>query len=471
MLYGGLKMISYQDFIDQKLKSQLPPGIEVRKDELNPLLFDYQRLIVWIALNRGRFLIGAECGLGKTLMQLEWAKNVCSYLHKPVLIVAPLGVAKQTESEEAIKFNYRVNICRDKKDLKEGINITNYEMLEHFHNVDLAGVVLDESSILKNFTGATRNLLKEVFKNTPYKLCCSATPAPNEFMELLNQADFLDIMDTSKALASFFINDMKSGQWRLKGHATDAFWKWVCSWAIIMEKPSDIGFSDEKYILPKLIEHTHMIDVDITNMDDPSLGLFRDVELSATSYHKEKKLTAVDRVMETESIVSATDEQFIIWCETNYEADLLKEAIPDAVEVRGSHSPSYREAAIDDFKKGKIRVLISKPSIFGFGMNFQKCHRAIFCGLSYSYEDYYQALKRIHRFGQTHEVTIDIVLGTTEKHILDTVMEKAARQAEIKNQMKQSIKDIQLASLTLENKVFDTKVATIQLPKFIGGIA
>ena len=286
-------------------------------------------------------------------------------------------------------------------------------------------------------------------------------------MELLNQADFLGIMETSKALANFFINDFKTGQWRLKGHATDAFWKWVSSWAVMMEKPSDIGFSDEDYELPKLIENVNLIEVDLFNIDDLSLGLFRDIELSATGYHKEKRLTAPSRAKKCAEIVSSTDEQFIIWCETNYEADLLKEAIPEAVEVRGSHSQSYKENATADFKSGKIRVLISKPSIFGYGMNFQRCHRAIFCGLSYSYEDYYQALKRIHRFGQEHEVTIDIVIGTTEKQILDTVMAKAARQAEIKNQMQKSIKEIQIETLQPKPKNIDIQADSIKLPAWM----
>lgn len=463
--------INYNEFIATKNKNNLPPGIplEFFKDSLNKNLFPYQELIVKVSLLKGRFLIGAECGLGKTLMQLEWAKKVSDYTNKPVLIVAPLGVAKQTAKEEAPKFGYTVNICRSQADIIPGINITNYEIIDKFNGDILGGVVLDESSILKNFTGATRNLLKLVFKNTTYRLCCSATPAPNEFMELLNQADFLGIMDTSKALANFFINDFKTGQWRLKGHATDPFWHWVCSWAVMMSKPSDVGFNDEDYILPKLSQVHHMIDVDLTNCDDISLGLFRDIELSATSYHKEKKLTAPDRAKKTAEIVASTNEQFIIWCDTNYEADLLKLAIPEALEVRGSHSPSYKEKAIEDFKSGEIRVLISKASIFGFGMNFQNCHRAIFCGLSFSYEDYYQALKRIHRYGQSYEVTIDIVLGTTEKRILDTVMEKAAKQNEIKNQMRNSIQSIQIESLKLNKNTYIPVENKISLPVFLGG--
>lgn len=459
--------MNYNDFLTTKLMDDLPEGIAISSEKLNKSLFDYQELIVSTALLKGRYLIGAGCGLGKTLMQLEWASKICDFTHKPVLIAAPLGVATQTANEEAIKFRYSVNICRTAKDIIPGINVTNYEMIEHFRGLDLGGCILDESSILKDFTGKTRNLLKEIFKDTPYKLCCSATPSPNEFMELLNQADFLGIMETSKALANFFINDFKTGQWRLKGHATDAFWRWVASWAVMMEKPSDIGFSDDDYKLPELYENVNLIEVDLLNVDDLSLGLFRDIELSATGYHKEKRLTAPSRAKKCAEIVASTNEQFIIWCETNYEADLLKEFIPEAMEVRGSHSSVYKEQANTDFKAGKIRVLISKPSIFGFGMNFQRCHRAIFCGLSYSYEDYYQALKRIHRFGQEHEVTIDIVIGTTEKQILDTLRTKAARQAEIKNQMHQSIKDIQIELMQHKKEKVEIQAEEIKLPAWM----
>lgn len=235
----------------------------------------------------------------------------------------------------------------------------------------------------------------------------------------------------------------------------------------MMSRPSDIGFNDNEYQLPKLEEETHLLEVDITNVDDAALGLFRDIELSATSYHHEKKLTAPDRVKKVAEIVGSTDEQFIIWCDTNNEADLLKVAIPEATEVRGSHSQVYKEKAIEDFKTGKIRVLISKASIFGFGMNFQKCHRAVFCGLSYSYEDYYQAIKRIHRYGQENDVKIDIVLGETEKNILDTVMAKAARQNEIKNQMNNSIKDIQIETLTQSVKDYSFIGNKIEIPSWL----
>ena len=439
--------MEYIEFIKQKEVKIKPEGFDVCVNELNPILFEWQKTVVKRALLKGRFLLGEDAGLGKTFQQLEWAYQINQKTGKDILIAAPLGVVIQTATEEAPKMGYEVHICRSKKDVKTGINITNYEMVHEFKDYDWGGVVLDESSILKNFTGATRILLKDIFRNTPYKLCASATPAPNEYMELLNQADFLGVMDTSKALANFFINDFKTGSWRLKGHATDAFWKWVCSWALIIDKPSDIGFDDSRYELPKLTIYEELLEVsEIDNTFEN--GLFRDIQTSATGFHKEKRNTAKMRVKRTADIVNNdTENQYLIWCDTNQEADLLKEAIPSAVEVRGSHNAKFKEDATMRFKSGEIRILISKPSIFGYGMNFQMCSKVVFCGLTYSYEDYYQALKRIWRFGQRNEVDVYIILGSTEKKILEVIREKEAKQIEIKNQMNNSLKELQILEI------------------------
>lgn len=439
--------MSYQDFLKTKTVKEKPKGFEISLDALNPMLFDYQKAAVRQALLKGKFLLGEDAGMGKTAQQLEWAYQIHKQTGMDVLIVAPLGVAIQTATEEAPMFGYQVKLCRKLSDVEKGLNITNYDMVEHFQNHSWGGVVLDESSILKNFTGSTRMILKKIFDDVPYKLCASATPAPNEFMELLNQVDFLGIMDTAKALSNFFINDFKTGQWRLKGHATDAFWQWVCSWALIIDKPSDIGFDDTKYQLPPLHVHEVVIKIDEFN-EDLSEGMFREVQLSATGFHKEKRNTADARAKKTAEIIKQNpDKQYLVWCDTNQEADLLKFYIDGAVEVRGSHTPKYKEEATVNFKNGNIKVLISKPSIFGYGMNFQNCSNVIFCGLTYSYEDYYQALKRTYRFGQKSEVNIYIVIGSTELQILDVVREKERRQVEIKNQMKNSLRDIQILEI------------------------
>ena len=457
--------MTYQDFIKTKNKVKTCDGFDVDINEINPILFDFQKVLVKWALKKGQALLAEECGLGKTFQQLEWSRIIHEKTGGNILIIAPLGVAKQTASEEAPKLNVQCNLCRTQEDVKKGINITNYEMIEHFDAAAFVGVVLDESSILKNFTGSTRTLLKEKFKNTSYKLCCSATPAPNEFIELLNQADFLGIMDTSKALANYFINDFKTGKWRLKGHATDEFWQWVASWCMNIEKPSDLGFDDSKYILPPLTIKNEIIKVDQL-ANDFSNGLFREIGTSATSFHTEKRLTAPDRASRCAELIEP-DKQYIIWCDTNYEADLLKQCIPDAVDVRGSDSPKFKEEATKDFKSGKIRNLISKPSIFGYGMNFQKCYNVIFCGLTYSYEDYYQALKRTYRFGQQNPVNVFVVLGDTELSILDVIKEKEEKQRILKNSQKQSVKDLQLLEIEGKEKKRIAEAQKIALPQWL----
>lgn len=456
--------MDYINFIKSKTIKKTDNGIEVDLSS-DDRLFPFQRKCVEWALSKGCSALFEACGLGKTRQQLIWAEQIIKTFGGNVLIVAPLGVARQTANEEASAIGLKVKICRSQKDVETGINITNYEMIDKFDASKFIGVVLDESSILKNFTGSTKKILNEMFVNTPYKLCCTATPAPNDYIELLNHADFLGVMKTSQALATFFINDFKTGEWRLKGHATTDFWKWVCSWAINIDSPSDLGFDSTDYILPKLKENYQILTIDEIAEEDFTNGLFRDIGTSATSFYKEKKRTAEQRAIKCSELINNND-QYIIWCDTNNEADLLKKYIPQAVEVRGDDSPSYKEECADKFKKGEIQVLISKPKIFGYGMNFQKCHNMIFCGLTYSYENYYQAVRRIYRFGQKNEVNVDIVIGSTEEHILKTIQEKAEKQRIIKNGMKNSIKDIQLLAIAKKEKNENISQSNIELPKW-----
>lgn len=456
--------MNYFEFITSKKKIACAKGIEIAEEDLNPVLFDFQRFCVCRALSQKVFCLFEQCGLGKTLQQLEWAYQVYKHTGRNVIIFAPLCVTTQTAYEEAPLLGYDVNICRSQSEVKTGLNITNYEMLDNFTD-DFGGVVLDESSILKNFTGSTRTRITNKCKNIPFKLCCTATPAPNDLMELLNHADFLGVMSTAQALANYFINDMKTGEWRLKGHATKDFYRWCCTWSINIDSPSDIGFMADKYILPKLSEYQEIIEID--ELDETfENGFFRNLETSATGFHKEKKRTAELRAKKCAELVDNSTEQFIIWCDTNTEADYLKSFIPEAVEVRGSDSQKKKEAATQDFKDGKVRILISKPTIFGYGMNFQKCHNMIFCGLTYSYENYYQALRRVYRFGQKSEVNSWIVLGSTELHILDVINQKRRQQEELKNNMDQSIKDIQLKVLN-EEKEETVYYNQIVLPSWI----
>lgn len=459
--------MNYYEFLKNKTTKFNSVGLDVKKEELNNTLFEWQKECVLWALKKGRCALFESCGLGKTIQQLEWAYQVHKKTGGNVLIVAPLGVAVQTAKEEAPKVHIDVNIIRSNDDIKDGINIINYEMIDNIDSNKFIGVVLDESSILKNFTGSTRTKITEKFKNIPYKLCCTATPAPNDYMELLNHAEFLNVMTTAQALSIFFINDMKTGSWRLKGHATMDFWKWVSSWALNIELPSDIGFDDTGYILPKLNEKEEIVDINIDS-DDYSDGLFRTIEMSATSFYKEKKRTIESRTRRVKEIIDKNpNEQYLIWVDMNEEADKLKVLLPDAVEVRGSDKNTFKEEASQKFKSGEIKYLISKPKIFGYGMNFQNCHNVIFCGLTYSYENYYQALRRLYRFGQKEEVNSYIVLGSTEKIILETIRRKEKQQQEMKNSMSISTKDIQLLEIKQEEKKEKKIDSTIELPSWL----
>lgn len=459
--------VYYQEFINKKSEfKDTNKGINVDIKGLNDVLFDYQKAIVKKALHKKRFCLFESCGMGKTMQQLEWAFQVVKHTNRPVLIVAPLGVTSQTAYEEAPLLGYKVEIIKRDTVVEKGIYITNYEQLDHVDTSVFVGIVLDESSILKNFTGKMRTKLTDYFKETEYKLCCTATPAPNDLMELLNHADFLGITTTAKALATYFINDMKTGSYRLKGHATKNFYRWCCTWSVNVESPQDLGFKADYYHLPELKEKTVIIDIDEIdyNYED---GLFRNIGTSATSFHKEKHRTADARARKCAEIVNKDDDQYLIWCDTNQEADLLKKYISDAIEVRGSDKPDYKERAAIDFKQGKYRVLISKPKIFGYGMNFQKCHNVVFCGLTYSYENYYQALRRIYRFGQKHTVYSYIVMGSTERHILDNINKKKEIQYNLKNNMDISVKEIQL--LNFEEKEVEkvNQQKEIRLPEFL----
>lgn len=461
--------MDYIDFLKSKQVTVMPSGFDVEVSELNSALFDWQKAIVKLALKKGKFALFLDTGLGKTLCQLVWADRVCKHTGGNVLILAPLAVSKQTQ-KEGEKFGIDVNICRSQEDVKNGINITNYEMLEHFDTSKFVGAVLDESSILKSYMGATKLSIINAFKDTPYKLSCTATPSPNNQMEILNQAEFLGIMKSHEALAIWFINDTSSsGNYQLKGHAIKSFWEWVSSWAVCISKPSEIGYSDEGYILPQLNEIEVIIPIDETS-EDIDEGFFRKIETNATAFHKEKRITAEQRAIKCAEIVNKDDEQYLIWCNTDYEADLLKKYVPTAIEVRGSDKPEHKEQAAIDFVNGNIRVLISKPRIFGYGLNFQNCHNTVFCGLDYSYESYYQSIRRFWRFGQKSEVNAYIVIGSTEQQILNVVREKEKKQLEMKHNMYLKIKDFQNAEFKPRNFKLNLEEKKILIPTWIKGV-
>ena len=432
--------MEYSEFLNNKLVRTRPAGFEA--GVLNPGLSEWQCAVTRWAILTGRAGMFEDCGLGKTRQQLVWADEVVKHTNEPVLILAPLAVTAQTVREGA-KIGIEVNQVEKQSDVRRGINITNYEKLERFNPKVFSGVVPDESSILKSYMGKTKRLIINAFKDTPYKLSPSATPAPNDLMELLNQAEFLGVMRSSEALSIWFTADQsESGKYRLKGHAQKDFWRWVASWAVCISKPSDIGFSDDGYILPELAEMNEIIPVSEV-ADDWSNGMFRDIQMSATGFHAEKRRTLPARCQRTAEIAKATNEQVMIWTFQNDEADELRRLLPEAVEIRGSDSAERKEQAAIDFIDGKTRVLISKPSIFGYGLNFQNCRNVIFNGLDYSYESYYQAVRRFYRFGQILPVNVWRVIGSTEQNILSVINSKQRQKDEMEFGMAAAMRELQ----------------------------
>ena len=460
--------MEYIDFLKSKEEKVVNNGFKVSREDLNNNLFEYQKDIVLWALSKGKAALFEDCGLGKGPQMLEWSNIINKKTGEDVLIVTPLGVAIQMVSEAKKVLDLNITLAKSQEDVKAGVNVTNYENLDKFDESKFIAVALDESSILKNYTGKTRMKLKSKFKNIKYKLVATATPAPNDYIELLNQADFLEVMDTAKSLSMFFINDMKTGDWRLKGHSVKAFWEWVSEWAVYIKSPSDLGYSDKEYKLPELEEIKHILKIDTIDRSFKD-GFLRKIETSATSFHKEKNLTADLRCKECAKIACSTNEQYLIWVDTNNEADLLKKYIPEAVEVRGSDKSSFKEEASIKFKEGKIRVLISKPKIFGYGMNFQMCHNAVFCGLTYSYEDYYQATRRLYRFGQKNKVNNYIVIGNTENRILEVIREKQDKQKIMELNINNSIRNIQLRKVKGTEKEEKKIEEIIEIPVWLKG--
>lgn len=431
-------MSEYQRFIESKRSVVPAAGFEPR--DLPECLFPFQRSIVEWAVRRGRAALFEDCGLGKTLQQLAWAHQVMAHTDRPVIILAPLAVAGQTV-REGERFGLPCVYAPTPDDWRADaprVVITNYERLPAWLECsrDFAGVVLDESSILKSFMGKTKRTIIESFARTPYRLACTATPAPNDHQELGNHAEFLGAATNVEMLSRWFVNDLgDTGTWRLKAHAVEDFWDWVCSWAAMCGKPSDIGYSDAGYALPSLNICRHIVDVDVT--ENRGAGeLFRKVDLSATSLHVEKRISAPARAARVASLVaSEPDEPWVVWCETNYEADVLCASIKEAVDVRGNDSATHKERALRDFTDGKIRVLVTKPDIAGFGLNWQHCARVAFVGATYSFESYYQAIRRCWRFGQDRPVNCHVVMAATEEAIWTTVARKQSDHLKMQESM------------------------------------
>lgn len=426
--------MNYLEFLKAKERSVKPVGFDI--ENLNPLLKPFQSFSVKIALKKGRFALFEDCGLGKTFQQLEWAHRVVERTGKSVLILAPLAVVAQT-IEEGDKFGIKVfDYVENMENMSlPGIYITNYEQLENipFEWVqDLAGIVIDESSILKNYEGAYRNLIIDLFRQTPFKLACTATPSPNDPMELGNHSEFLGVMTRSEMLATFFVHDGgETAKWRLKGHATDKFWKWVATWSLAFTKPSDLGFDDDGYILPQL----HFIEHQIITPKRNNGLLFNDVAVSATNFHREVRLTKIERLSEVEKIVNGSGESFIVWVEQNEESEQLAKSLHGAVEVKGSDSPEYKKDKLLGFAKDKFRVLVTKPKIASFGLNYQNCHNMVFASPDYSYEKIYQAIRRELRYGQSHAVNVYLITTDTMQNVINSLRIKEQQDIEMKSQL------------------------------------
>lgn len=411
--------MNYQDFLNNKIKEYQETGFDIDKNHLNKNLFDYQKFIVCKALKAGKYAIFAECGLGKTLMQLSWADEVKKQINKDVLILAPLAVSSQT-IEEGKKFGIELFRLENKQE-SSAIYITNYEQLDNIDCSLFGGVVLDESSILKSFDGKLRNKIIEGFAKTQFKLACTATPSPNDPMELGNHAEFLNIMSYTEMLAMYFVHDGgETSKWRIKGHCHQLFWDFVSSWAVMIGNPSDIGFDGSKHILPKLNLIESRI---ITDKKDNGL-LFNDNAISATDFNAELRRTQKQRLDEVAKIVNNSTENFIIWIKQNEEGEELRRLIPDAIEVKGSDSPNLKESRLLGFAKNEFRVLITKTKIAQFGMNFQNCHNQVFASLDFSFEGTYQAIRRSYRFGQKNEVNIFLITLDTMANVKQAIQTK-----------------------------------------------
>lgn len=427
-------MGAYEDFLRSKeVRAQLS-GMD-RVPELSAHLFPHQRATVEFLLKAGRGAAFLDTGMGKTAVELEYGKRVVEHENKPVLMLAPLAVGKQ-HIREAERFGADAQIARDQSDVSGArIYITNYERLHLFDRHAFGGLILDESSIVKSYTGKTTRALMEFGQEVRWKLPATATPAPNDHMELGQHAQFLGVMDSSEMLARWFIADQSEmGRYRLKRHGIKPFWSWVASWARCVGKPSDLGFSDEGFDLPPLNIHQHVVETDLTAGADGML--FRIPDTSATSIHKEKRLTANDRAQKIAELVRAEpNEPWMIWVETDYDADAITALLPEAVEVRGTMKPEVKEERLDAFTQGSIRILVSKPSIAGFGLNWQHCARTAFVGLSFSYEMFYQAIRRFWRFGQSRAVECHIATAETETAIWQTIQRKKADHETMKEEM------------------------------------
>ena len=438
--------MQYKEFLKTKQKNFLSSGFKVKDEDLNINLFDFQKHILKIALEKGRFAIFADCGLGKTLMQLSWSECIFKKTNKKVLILAPLAVVNQTKNE-AIKFN--INI--------DSFDIYNFEQLKNIDISIYAGVVLDESSILKGRDGKLSRLIIDSFINTPYKLCCTATPSPNDHMELGQHSEFLGSMSYLEMLAMFFVHDGgETSKWRLRKHAQDDFWNFVCTWSISLDNPKSLGFEGDGYNLPDIEYIEHIIPV-----ENNTNTLFGDVAVSATDLHKDLKRSLNKRIDKTIELVNNSNEQWIIWTLKNDEANQLSKVINDSINVQGSDKPEYKAKHLNGFANKEFKSLITKTSIASFGMNYQNCFNMIFTSYDFKFEAFYQAVRRCYRFGQKNKVKVHLLVPESQVNVRKTILEKENKHKtmikEMSNYSSKTDYKLNKTNIIIKNKEIKTK--------------
>jgi len=432
--------MDYQEFLLHKQIKDKPSGFTVSENDLNQALFPFQKALVKWSIARGRAALFEGTGLGKTIQQLDWARLIYRHTKAPVLILAPLAVSEQTV-QEGKKFGIKSKVVQSQDDVWNGVNVTNYEKLHKFDPSAFAGVVLDESSILKSFSGTTRNQIIQAFKETPYRLSCTATPAPNDYTELGNQAEFLGIMTHSEMRSTFFINDTgDTGKWRLKGHAKDnVFWSWLASWGAVVNMPQDLGFDNGGFDLPPINYHEHILSAP---KGAKRRGFFLVQVTDLNDRRRVRKETIETRCKAAADLINSTDDRWLIWCNLNDEGTLLAKLIDEAVEVAGRHDNETKAERLLEFASGKIRRLVSKPEIAGWGMNFQVCHKAVFVGLNDSWESLFQATRRIWRFGQQQPVDIHIIVEEREGPVLQNIKRKDEQSRAMAAYMTEHMRDL-----------------------------
>lgn len=463
---------TYIEFLKEKQIRSESSGFSEARENICPAAFDWQKDVVIWALKKGKCALFQDCGMGKTLEQLAWADRVAGYTGKPVLILAPLAVVSQTV-KEAEKFGLSCKAVRQQEEIK-GVCAANYAIAERFDFSTLGGIVLDESSILKNFSGKTRTFLIEACRPVPYKLCCTATPSPNDYTELGNHSEFLGVMTRAEMLSTFFVHDGgNTTSWRLKGHAVDSFFAWVSSWACCMTSPEDLGYSGTEYKLPPLHIHECVVDSGEIEDEDGQIMLFAKTTQTLSQRRDVRRNSLKERCAEAAAIANGEEEQCLLWCDLNSESAELSRLTEKCVEVRGSDSDTVKSDRMQAFSEGSAKCLVSKPSIAGWGMNWQQCHKMVFVGLSDSFEAYYQAVRRCWRFGQKRAVDVYIVISDAEGAVKANIERKQAEAQALTRELVKYTKSILQADIHSTSRISESYIATepMQIPKWMKGAA